>query len=70
MNSYAEYTVAIMWMLVGTNFFSFTIGSVSTMIAALDEKERGLNQKLNTLLDYSKKYMLPSTSQSKVKNFF
>lgn len=43
MNTYMEYIIAILWMVVGTNFFSFTIGSVSTMIAALDEKERDLN---------------------------
>jgi hypothetical protein len=33
-----EYVIATIWMVLGTSFFSFTIGSVSTLIAALDEK--------------------------------
>jgi len=31
-----EYFLALIWMIVGTNLYAFTIGNVSTMIATLD----------------------------------
>ena len=69
-NTWAEYFIAIIWMVIGTNFFSFTIGSVSTMIVALDEKDRVINQKLNILLDYSTKHSIPKVLHEKCKSYF
>ena len=57
-------------MVIGTNFFSFTIGTIGTLIAALDEKERVINQNIEILREYSRKYGLPKESQEKVKNFW
>ena len=33
-----EYILALFWMMVGVNFYSFTIGNVSSIIAAMDSK--------------------------------
>ena len=57
-----EYILALFWMMVGVNFYSFTIGNVSSIIAAMDSKAAVLNSKLNTLQEYSIKYQLPSTT--------
>jgi len=35
-----EYILAIIWMVIGTNLFTLTVGSVSTMIGALDDEIR------------------------------
>ena len=57
-----EYILALFWMMVGVNFYSFTIGNVSSIIAAMDSKAAVLNSKLNTLQEYSIKYQLPNTT--------
>ena len=57
-----EYILALLWMIVGVNFYSFTIGNVSSIIASMDSKAALLNSKLNTLNEYSKKYNLPMTT--------
>jgi hypothetical protein len=49
-------------MIIGVNFYSFTIGNVSSIIAAMDVKASVLNSKLQTLNDYSAKYNLPVTT--------
>jgi hypothetical protein len=46
-------------MIVGVNFYSFTIGNVSSIIASMDNKAALLNSKLNTLNEYALKYNLP-----------
>jgi hypothetical protein len=43
MTSVFEYSYSVSWMIVGCNLFSFTIGSVGTMIAGWDDKERKIN---------------------------
>ena len=57
-------------MIVGVNFYSFTIGNVSSIIAALDSKAAVLNSKLNTLNEYSTKYGLKEERHEKIKKFF
>lgn len=57
-------------MIVGVNFYSFTIGNVSSIIASMDNKAALLNSKLNTLNEYALKYNLPVSTQTKIKNFF
>lgn len=65
-----EYILALLWMMIGVNFYSFTIGNVSSIIAAMDSRAAVLNSKLNTLNEYSMKYGLPAPTQQKIKNFF
>ena len=37
-----EQTLAIVWMLYGVCFFSFVIGSLSSMLSSMDSKEMDL----------------------------
>ena len=39
-----EYFLALIWMMIGTNIYAFTIGNVSTMIATLDQEEAEFNK--------------------------
>ena len=66
-NTSVEYFFAILWMMIGVNFYSFTIGNVSSIIANLDIKAALLNSKLNTLKEYSVKYNLPEDIELKVR---
>ena len=52
-NTTSEFVLATLWMLIGVNFYSFTIGNVSSIIATYDSKAALLNSKLNSLTDYS-----------------
>jgi hypothetical protein len=54
-----EYTLTLGWMLIGVNFYSFTIGNVTNIIAALDARASVLNSKIQTLNEFSAKYKLP-----------
>jgi len=58
----SEFILALIWMIIGCNFYSFTIGNVSSIIAAMDNKEAVLNSKLTTLNEYSIKFNLPITT--------
>jgi len=42
-SSKTEYILALIWMVVGVNFYSFTIGNVSSIIATMDSKAAVLN---------------------------
>lgn len=66
----SEYVLALLWMFIGVNFYSFSIGNVSSIIASMDSKATLLNSKLNTLTEYALKYNLPINTQTKIKNFF
>lgn len=57
-------------MIVGINSYSYTIGTVTSIIAAQDSKAHLLNSKLRTLSDYSAKFKLPIETQTKIKTFF
>lgn len=69
-NTTSEYILALLWMMIGTNLYAFTIGNVSSMIASLDAKEALLTNKIQTLKEYSDKYSLPKETQVRIKNFF
>ena len=57
-------------MMIGVNFYSFTIGNVSSIIATMDAKASVLNSKLQTLNEYAMKYNLPSQAHQKIKKYF
>jgi CRP-like cAMP-binding protein len=41
-----EYILALIWMVIGVNVYSFTIGNVSSIIAAMDAKASVLTRKI------------------------
>ena len=70
MSTQNEYILTLIWMFIGVNVYSFSIGNATSIIANMDSKAALLNSKLNTLSDYAQKYKLPPTTQQKIKNFF
>lgn len=65
-----EYILALIWMVIGVNVYSFTIGNVSSIIAAMDAKASVLTRKIQTLNEYSAKYKLPLYTHNKIRKFF
>lgn len=59
LNTTSEYLLCLLWMIVGVNVYSMTIGNVSSIISTMDSKASVLNQKLATLTEYSLKFNLP-----------
>lgn len=41
----AERIIAIIWMMVGVGFYSFTIGNLSTILAHIDRRSSALKVK-------------------------
>lgn len=48
-----EYAIAIIWMIVGVSFYSFSVGNVSSMIASSDSKAAILSKQMKTLVQYA-----------------
>lgn len=42
-NTRSEYAAALLWMIVGVNFYAYTIGNVTSLIANSDNKRNILN---------------------------
>ena len=59
--------IAIIMMFIGVFFYSFTIGSISSILQNLDTQTAIYEKKLNTLLLLKKKYKLDSGLYSKIK---
>ena len=53
-----ERCLAIGWMLFGVCFFSFTIGSLSSIMARIDSKEVILTNKLAIIEEFSREAKL------------
>ena len=49
-----EYIISILWMLLGVGFFSFTIGTLSSILLNMDTKENILRNKLGILNEFCK----------------
>ena len=54
-----EKLIAILWMIFGVGFYSFTIGNLSQIIASIDVQSEILNQKLGILTEFGKRTNLP-----------
>ena len=67
--SIAEKTTAIIWMIGGVGFYSYTIGGLASMIADIDKREAQIQTKLQTLSDYVKRTNIPTKIQDKIKLF-
>ena len=50
-----EKILAILWMVFGVGFYSFTIGNVQTIINEIDVREYKMRIKLDTLLEFAKR---------------
>lgn len=55
-----EMCFVIFLMLIGVGSFSFATGALSSIIAALDSKETDLREKMQTLAEIQKDYVIDS----------
>jgi len=54
-----EKIIALVWMIFGVGFYSFTIGNLSQIISSIDTTADILNKKLAILQEFSKRNKLP-----------
>jgi hypothetical protein len=62
-----EYLISIFWMLFGVGFYSFTIGTLSSVLVNMDTRENILKGKLAILNQFSKETKLSSNLKDKIK---
>lgn len=63
-----EKILSILWMTFGIGFFSFTIGTLSSVLADMDSRENKLKYKLSILNDFAKDTNLSQIIKEKIKN--
>ena len=56
-------------MIGGVGFYSYTIGSLASMIKDMDSKVAQLQKKLQTLSDYVKRTNLPMQVEARIRFF-
>ena len=62
-----EFLVAMVWMIFGAGFYSFTLGSLSTLLANLDTRKTHLLNKMMLMEEFCKENKFPKVLKSKVK---
>lgn len=63
-----EQLVAILWMMAGVGFYSFTIGSLSSFLTAIDTKESILSSKLAAIHEFAKETGISQECKQKIRN--
>ena len=63
-----EKIICIAWMICGLYFFSFTIGSLSSMMSSIDTKENVLLSKLAVIDEFSVEANLSKDLRNKLKH--
>jgi hypothetical protein len=59
-----EKISAVLWMVIGVGFYSFTIGNLSSIFNSIDVKGAHLQQKLAMLAEFSKRTHLNEDIQN------
>lgn len=62
-----EHILSIIWMLFGVGFYSFTIGTVSSILTSVETREKMLNNKLQILNTFAKETRLSKSIKEKIK---
>lgn len=62
-----ERSLACVYMFVGVFFYSFTIGSLSSLLSSMDSKNATFDQKLNTLIQIRNQYNIDNLLYNRVK---
>jgi hypothetical protein len=64
-----ERIIALIWMIFGVGFYSFTIGNLASIINGIDKKAAHLNEKITMLSEFVRRNNLPSEIEAKIKRF-
>ena len=62
-----ERSISCILMFIGVFFYSFTIGSLSTLLSNLDSKNASFDQKMNTLIQIRNHYKINNLLYNRVK---
>jgi hypothetical protein len=64
-----ERIVALIWIILGCGFYSFTIGNLQLILNEVDMRSHMRNVKLETLEDYAKRTHLPFEIVQEITNY-
>jgi hypothetical protein len=64
-----ERIFALVWMIFGVGFFSFTIGNLATIIRTMDSKKAHLQDKITILSEFVRRNNLPPEVEVRIKRF-
>ena len=64
-----ERVVTLLWMLTGVGFYSFTVGNLSSIIAAIDKRAAHLQTKLSAMSEFVRNSKLPQEIEVRIKRF-
>ncbi len=62
-----ERIFAIIWMIFGIGFYSYTIGNMTNLIASMDSSSEELQQNLSVLKEFKKRTSMPNRLFLKIK---
>ena len=68
--TFSEVIIALLWMIVGVAFYSFTIGNLSSIISDIDVRESHIQEKLTILSEFVKRNpSLPPEIEVRIRRF-
>lgn len=68
-NNLSEYIITIIWMFIGVAFYSFVLGSLTSIVSSEMSNADTLNNKLKQLEDYSKETGMEDDLFMKLRQF-
>ncbi|KAM3146799.1 hypothetical protein pb186bvf_000953 [Paramecium bursaria] len=68
--SVEERTFAIVWMILGTGFFSYTLGKLSSILENVDKKWVEFEKRMHLFNDFSVRVKLPYALKCKVHKYY
>ena len=63
-----EMTIAIVWMVIGVGFYSFTIGSLSSFLTSIDTRESVLASKMAAIHEFAKETGISRNAKVKIRD--
>jgi CRP-like cAMP-binding protein len=64
-----EKVICMLWMMFGVGFYSFTVGTLSSVLSSMDSKSSMINTKLSLVGLFSKDTQLPDDLVKRVNKF-
>ena len=61
--------MALIWMIFGVGFYSFTIGNLASIISSIDMKAAHKQTKLTTMSEFVRRSNLPQEIEIDIRRF-
>jgi len=62
-----ELVLALLWMVVGVGFYSFTVGSLSSFLTSIDTRDSVLSMKLAAVTEFAKETGISLATKVKIR---